>query len=143
MQAKGQGKPVEYNHDISNCPHMIAKFSKINLTSAPDQESDTEDNQEYVSFYEEELWLGREQESPLPKINNICAEPILNLSNQPSHLAPTQKQPEIYQRFANSSILLINPNDNKLQVSTVAVSKAPLMRQNCWLKHSRKKPNVR
>ena len=55
MQAKGQGKPVEFNHDISNCPEMIAKFSKINLTLAPDQESDTEDNQEYVSFYEDQL----------------------------------------------------------------------------------------
>ena len=55
MQAKGQGKTVEYNHDISNCPQMIAKFSKINLTSVPDQESDTEDNQEYVNFYEEQL----------------------------------------------------------------------------------------
>ena len=51
MQAKGQGKPVEYNHDISNCPEMFAKFSNINL----DQESDTEDNQEYVNFYEEQL----------------------------------------------------------------------------------------
>ena len=55
MQAKGQGKTVEYNHDISNCPQMIAKFSKINLTTVPDQESDTGDNQEYVNFYEEQL----------------------------------------------------------------------------------------
>ena len=51
MQAKGQGKTVEYNHDISNCPEMIARFSNTNLN----QESDTEDNREYVNFYGEQL----------------------------------------------------------------------------------------
>ena len=87
MQAKGQGKTIEYNHDISNCPQMIAKFSNINL----DQESDTEDNQEYVNFYEEQLWLDCEWENSLPEINNICAKPINNLSNQSLSRTITKK----------------------------------------------------
>ena len=57
MQAKGQGKAVDYKHNISNCPEMIAKFSRINLTSAPDQgdsATDSEENQDYVDFYEQD-----------------------------------------------------------------------------------------
>ena len=52
MQVRGQGKNYDYNHDISNCPHMIARFSKINL--ALEQESDQEredENQEFEDFY--------------------------------------------------------------------------------------------
>ena len=57
MQAKGQGKAVDYRHNISNCPEMIAKFSRINLTSAPDQgdsATDSEENQDYLDFYEQD-----------------------------------------------------------------------------------------
>ena len=90
MQARGQGKTVDYNHDISNCPEMIAKFSNINL----DQESDIDDDQEYVNFYEEQLWLDREHQNSLPEIYNICAKPINNLSNQSLPLTPTRKQAE-------------------------------------------------
>ena len=57
MQAKGQGEAVDYSHDISNCPEMIAKFSRINLTSAANQEdsaTDSEENQDYVDFYEQD-----------------------------------------------------------------------------------------
>jgi len=58
MQSKGQGKSLDYNHNITNCPQMIAKFSKINLALG-DQESDTEDDaeesQEFQEFYSEQL----------------------------------------------------------------------------------------
>ena len=103
MQAKGQGKTIEYNHDISNCPQMIAKFSNINL----DQESDTEDNQEYVNFYGEQLWLDREHENSLPKINNICAKPINNLSNRSLSRTLSKKQPIIPIVVSDSSSLSI------------------------------------
>ena len=103
MQAKGQGKTVEYNHDISNCPEMIARFSNTNLN----QESDTEDNREYVNFYGEQLWLDREHENSLPKINNICAKPINNLSNQSLSRTITKKQPKIPIVVSDSSSLSI------------------------------------
>ena len=58
MQSKGQGKSLDYNHNITNCPQMIAKFSKINLALG-DQESDTEDDaeesREFQEFYSEQL----------------------------------------------------------------------------------------
>ena len=58
MQSRGQGKNLDYNHNINNCPQMIAKFSKINLTLG-DQESDTEEesdeNREFQDFYNEQL----------------------------------------------------------------------------------------
>ena len=56
MQAKGQGKALDFHHNISNCPEMIAKFSKINMTSVPDQVSDEESNEsnEYVEFYNDQ-----------------------------------------------------------------------------------------
>ena len=43
MQSKNQGKSLNYNHNITNCPQMIAKFAKINLALG-DQESDTDDS---------------------------------------------------------------------------------------------------
>ena len=58
MQSKGQGKSLDYNHNITNCLQMIAKFSKINLALG-DQESDTEDDaeesREFQEFYSEQL----------------------------------------------------------------------------------------
>ena len=59
MQSKGRGQNLDYFHAISNCPQMIAKFSRINLATAGDEESDTESennkDQEYADFYGESL----------------------------------------------------------------------------------------
>ena len=59
MQSRGRGQNLDYNHDISNCPQMISKFSRINLATAGDQESDqdtdSDENKEFKDFYDESL----------------------------------------------------------------------------------------
>ena len=59
MQSRGRGQNLDFNHDISNCPQMISKFSKINLATVVDEESDSEtgsdDNKEFRDFYDESL----------------------------------------------------------------------------------------
>ena len=55
MQTRGQARSLDYNHDITNCPQLISKFSKVNMTEG--QESDQEENEtlEYEEFYGQNL----------------------------------------------------------------------------------------
>ena len=53
MQSRGNGKSFDYNHEISNCPQMIAKFSNVRLATAEDEDSDLE--REFAEFYNQSL----------------------------------------------------------------------------------------
>ena len=53
MQSRGNGKSFDYNHEISNCPQMIAKFSNVRLATAEDEDSDLE--REFAEFYDQPL----------------------------------------------------------------------------------------
>ena len=126
MQSKGCGQNLDYFHAISNFPQMIAKFSKLNLGTAGDEDSDTESennkDQEYADFYGESLWLGQENIDIKPSDQLI--EPSADISDNSTSHHFTMKEVGLF----NSSILRVNPTDNTIHVNTVAVEKAPIMK---------------
>ena len=55
MQTRGNGKSLDFNHDISNCPQMIAKFSNVNMAAVEAESEDSNNNQEFAEFYDQSL----------------------------------------------------------------------------------------
>ena len=76
MQSRGNGKSLDFDHNISNCPQMIAKFSNVNMAAVEDDPEDSDNDQEFAEFYDQSLWLGHTDVETPPAINNI----VTNLS---------------------------------------------------------------
>ena len=55
MQNRGQAKQLDYNHDITNCPVMISKFSRINIAEGQKSDQDDDEIKEFKEFYEADL----------------------------------------------------------------------------------------
>ena len=55
MQSRGNGKSLDFHHNISNCPQMIAKFSNVNMAAVEDDPEDSDNEQEFAEFYDQSL----------------------------------------------------------------------------------------
>ena len=55
MQNRGQAKQLDYNHDITNCPVLVAKFSRINIAEGETSDQDEDETREFEEFYESNL----------------------------------------------------------------------------------------
>ena len=56
MQTRGhQARSLDYNHDITNCPQLINKFSKINLAEGQEPVKEENEDLEYEEFYSQNL----------------------------------------------------------------------------------------
>ena len=89
MQSKGRGQNLDYYHAISDCPQMIAKFSRINLATAGDEESVTmsknNKDQKVVDFYAESLSLGQGTIDNKPSVNLIESTANISTSSKAHH----------------------------------------------------------
>jgi hypothetical protein len=54
-QPRCQARSLDYNHDITNCPQLISKFSKVNLTEGQESDQEENENLEYEEFYSQNL----------------------------------------------------------------------------------------
>ena len=55
MQTRGQARSLDYNHDITNCPQLINKFSKTNLAEGQEPVKEENEDLEYEEFYGQNL----------------------------------------------------------------------------------------
>ena len=56
MQTRGgQARSLDWNHNITNCPQLVSKFSKVNLTEGQESDQEETGNAEYEEFYSQNL----------------------------------------------------------------------------------------